>query len=332
MMHRAGIVALCCMLNAVPLFAQTLDQVLRSTQVGATSFADYILADPPLVIPPGAVDLVIYAPNNLAMQKFFSGTHSRRQTNGTTSASSTDQKNVQVTASRQQVLIKRALSTGGSVINTQVVNSASVNLGPNVPLALVAKPGDNANEQVISSGLGSTSNVLAGEYTFDQGVVRLVDDVFTLPQAGGFSPQTAGFSTFPELFASINITDILNDTPGVTVLIPTDDAFQTAKPWLDLLAPWQLREVLLYHILESYVGYSPDLQNGTWHKTIEGSYIFTRIYDDTIYMNDGVLLEGDAILTNGVAQVLDRVLIPPSYDWTRAYWGPYSAPGSYPRK
>ncbi|KAL7267673.1 hypothetical protein RUND412_009729 [Rhizina undulata] len=327
-MHR-GFVALLCLLNAVSLFAKTLDQVLRSTQVGATSFADYILADPPLVIPPGASNLVIYAPNNPAMQKLLSGTHSRRGTKKSNSANTNDQKNVQVTASRQQNIIKRALSASGSVVNTQVKNSPSVNLGPGVPLALVTKPGANPNQQVISSGLGSTTNVISGDFPFNQGVVRLVDSTFTLPQAGGFSATNNGYSTFIESFASINITDILNDTPGVTVLIPTDEAFERAKPWLDLLAPWQLREVLLYHILESYVGYSPELQNGTWHKSLEGSCVFTRIIDDTIYMNDGVLVSGDAIVTNGVAQILDRVLIPPSYDWTRNYWESYSGPSPF---
>ncbi|KAL7267824.1 hypothetical protein RUND412_009573, partial [Rhizina undulata] len=131
---------------------------------------------------------------------------------------------------------------------------------------------------------------------------------FTLPQGGSQSAGQTGFSSFTELFARINITNLLDESTGVTTLIPTDQAVLAAQPWLDLLAPCQLREVFLYHILKNaFVLYSPYLRNGTWHETLEGSYIFTRLFDNSILMNDAVLISGDFIVTNGVAHIINRV-------------------------
>ncbi|KAL7270153.1 hypothetical protein RUND412_007149 [Rhizina undulata] len=325
MTYRSFIVLL-CIFNATTLFAQTLDAVLRSPEVGATAFADFIQADPPLVIPPGAADYTIFAPTNAAMQAFLAknGGISNRALFGSKQKNKA-QKDLQSSKKSKSNLNskKRALMINGDVVDTLVVDSSFVNLGAHVPLALVQKPGPNAvGLPVIFSGSGSNSSVISGDFHFDQGIVRLVDSVFTLPASGSLSAAETGFSTFRDLFASINITNILDDSVGVTVLMPTDTAFLTAQPWLNLLAPWQLREVLLYHVLESFVGYSPYLQNGTWHKTIEGSYIYTRIFDNSILMNDAVLISGDSIVTNGVAHILDRVLIPPAYDWVRAQYRP----------
>lgn len=119
-------------------------------------------------------------------------------------------------------------------------------------------------------------------------------------------------TTFNRLLAQTGLTEELRGAGPFTVLAPTDEAFNAvpAKTMQALAAdPAQLRAVLSYHVIAGSLP-SADLKAGGV-KTRQGGNVTIAKAGTFITADDAVVQQVDVVATNGVAHVIDRVLMPP---------------------
>jgi uncharacterized surface protein with fasciclin (FAS1) repeats len=107
----------------------------------------------------------------------------------------------------------------------------------------------------------------------------------------------------------------LNNPGPITVLAPTDAAFEKLDPAAlkSLLAsPDSLREVLRYHALAVGLLAADALSQGKT-PTVLGPEITFQQQGDRVLVNDAQVVKSDVKCTNGVIHVIDGVLIPPGF-------------------
>jgi uncharacterized surface protein with fasciclin (FAS1) repeats len=119
-------------------------------------------------------------------------------------------------------------------------------------------------------------------------------------------------STFNRLVSQAGLADELRAAGPVTVFAPSDDAFKAvpAKTMEALAAdPVQLKAVLSYHIIEGRVT-AADVKAGA-AKTRQGASLNLAKAGSFVTVDDAVVQQADVTATNGVAHIVDRVLMPP---------------------
>lgn len=119
-------------------------------------------------------------------------------------------------------------------------------------------------------------------------------------------------STFNRLVAQAGLTEELRAAGPLTVLAPTDDAFKAVPAkTLEALAadPAQLKAVLSYHVIAGNLA-SAEIKPGSV-KTRQGSNLTIAKAGTFITADDAVVQQTDVVATNGVAHIIDRVLMPP---------------------
>lgn len=119
-------------------------------------------------------------------------------------------------------------------------------------------------------------------------------------------------STLNQLLADAGLTDTLRGAGPFTVFAPTDDAFKAvpAKTMAELAANKELlRSVLSYHVLPGSVR-STEIKVGSL-KTVQGANLALASAGSMLTVEDAVVIEADLPATNGLVQVIDRVLMPP---------------------
>lgn len=119
-------------------------------------------------------------------------------------------------------------------------------------------------------------------------------------------------STFNRLVAQAGLTDELRGSGPLTVFAPSDDAFKAvpAKTMEALAAdPAQLKAVLRYHVVDGRVA-AADVKIGP-AKTRQGASLALAKAGGFVTVDDAVVQQADIPATNGVAHIVDRVLMPP---------------------
>lgn len=119
-------------------------------------------------------------------------------------------------------------------------------------------------------------------------------------------------STFNRLVAAAGLADELRAAGPLTVFAPSDEAFKAvpAKTLEALTADKaQLKAVLSYHIIAGKLP-AAEVRNSN-PKTLQGSTIALARAGDFVTVEEAVVQQADISATNGVAHVLDRVLMPP---------------------
>ncbi len=75
------------------------------------------------------------------------------------------------------------------------------------------------------------------------------------------------------------------------------------------LTPQQLLEILEYACVEGTVAYSSLLTNGATFQTVQGKNMTMTVQNGTTYVDNAKLIRADILVSNGVIQVLDRLVI-----------------------
>lgn len=123
--------------------------------------------------------------------------------------------------------------------------------------------------------------------------------------------DAGSFTTLLDALDAANLTDTLKGEGPFTVFAPTDTAFNELPTGLldELLAnKTRLTEVLTYHVVSgTYM--EADLAGLTSLTTIQGSDL-TITSDGGIMIDGATVTQADVEASNGVIQVIDRVLIP----------------------
>jgi transforming growth factor-beta-induced protein len=176
----------------------------------------------------------------------------------------------------------------------------------------------------ISNGvtLNGSSNVTSADIDASNGVIHIIDEVLfpedfyamTLAQIVAGSPDhTILLSALakPELAGLLAAAN--DPTQDLTVFAPTDDAFTAVlgvlgKESIDDIPVQLLNEIVSYHILGSAVT-SDQLTNGDVETILPGESVTVDITDG-VKINNANVTAADLKAVNGVAHVVDAVLLP----------------------
>lgn len=123
------------------------------------------------------------------------------------------------------------------------------------------------------------------------------------------NPQT---STFTRLATQSGLADELRGAGPFTVFVPSDEAFKAVPAkTLDAWAadPAQLKAALSYHVVDGRLA-AANVQAGPV-KTRQGANLSLAKAGAFVTVEDAVVQEADVAATNGVAHIVDRVLVPP---------------------
>lgn len=119
-------------------------------------------------------------------------------------------------------------------------------------------------------------------------------------------------STFNRLVQQAGLQEQLRTAGPLTVFAPSDEAFKAVPAkTLDALAtnPAELKAVLSYHLLASKLAAAEVKTSNA--KTVQGATVALARAGDFVTVDDAMVQQADIVATNGVAHVIDRVLMPP---------------------
>jgi uncharacterized surface protein with fasciclin (FAS1) repeats len=123
------------------------------------------------------------------------------------------------------------------------------------------------------------------------------------------------FSQFEELMNESGMLPLLDEGIELTVFVPTNEAFDSLEDADDLLNDDTDRNALAsYHIAEGM--WDTDMLDDLDELVmLSGEVVRIRTVEDEIVLNDDTRIsEKDVALCNGMAQVIDDVLVPPIFD------------------
>ncbi|OAA65387.1 beta-ig-h3 fasciclin [Niveomyces insectorum RCEF 264] len=298
-----------------PAASQSLPSLYDALDAaGASKFAALIQADAGVsdLYGSGAIKTV-FAPSDAAV---IPSALSRRDT--------TSESQLEYQACKDQTRLAEASSgaNGGVTLNTGL---NAPGLGGTPQKALVdTRPANATNVSKrwnlshraantsisllkIEAGLGAVSNVIQADIAFDGGTIHITDSYFTLPESLSSTAALTGQTTFNSLANSSNLTSTLDNAQFVTVFLPSNAAFDAANSNSSTLSSSQL---ISNHVVSGFVGYLPALVDGLTLTTENGGVLTVSVRNDIWYINGAIITQANLILENGVAHVIDKVLLP----------------------
>lgn len=132
----------------------------------------------------------------------------------------------------------------------------------------------------------------------------------TISQTAAATPE---LSTLTRLLKEADLTDTLQGAGPFTVFAPTDAAFKAVPAaTMEALAKdkARLKAVLTYHVVPGALS-SADLKNGPI-KTVQGANVALYRSGTFLTVEEALVTTADVRASNGVIQVVDKVLIPPA--------------------
>ena len=118
--------------------------------------------------------------------------------------------------------------------------------------------------------------------------------------------------SFTTLLAAVDLAGTLQGKGPFTVFAPTDAAFaKVPKATLAALAnnKAKLRAVLLYHVVEGKVTAAQTMKLRS-AKTLNGKSLAIRVNGGKVFVGGATLTKADVNASNGVIDVINKVLIP----------------------
>merc|ERR1711957_181240 len=170
-------------------------------------------------------------------------------------------------------------------------------------------------------------NVVAADNEATNGVAHIIDGVL-LPPAPTLAPTPAPknlvelaqsvdiLSTLVAAVVAGDLVETLSSAGPFTVFAPTNDAFAAlpAGTLDSLLQPENkgtLVDILTYHVVSGKV-LSTDLGPSQEVATVQGDTLLIKARDGAVTVNGRNVVAADNEATNGVAHIIDGVLLPPA--------------------
>ncbi|KAF9015533.1 carnitine/acyl carnitine carrier [Cyathus striatus] len=179
----------------------------------------------------------------------------------------------------------------------------------------------SAREQALwvgtdSFGKGGTG-IIKGRKVAGNGVVLGIDDVLEPPSdLARVVSEESSISYFQNILTP-TITKLLNDTPGLTLFLPVNSAWDVLNPYERLyleseFASDDLARIFEMHAAaEKHVRYSESFDPGLNLTTLDGKKLEIVTADGKTKVSDGDLIQPDIYASNGVLHLVSSLLIPP---------------------
>jgi uncharacterized surface protein with fasciclin (FAS1) repeats len=163
-------------------------------------------------------------------------------------------------------------------------------------------------------------SVVTADVEASNGVIHVIDGVLLPPDDGETIVDIASASTdFETLVAAADAAGLVETLAGpgpYTVLAPIDDAFTLALDELGLTAEELLADtelltsILTYHVVPGEI-FAADFVAGPL-TTVNGADVNVTRDGTNVFVNNIHIVQPDLDASNGVIQVIDRVLVPPA--------------------
>ena len=126
--------------------------------------------------------------------------------------------------------------------------------------------------------------------------------------------NSADHTTLVAAVKQAGLAETLSGTGPFTVFAPTNEAFDAlpAGTVEGLLKPEsmdKLKSILTYHVVPGMVK-AADLKDGQTIKTVQGQDLKVSIKDGVVMINDATVTIADAVSSNGVTHVINKVIMP----------------------
>jgi len=186
----------------------------------------------------------------------------------------------------------------GQVVD--VLNGATLTVGSGVP-------GNSA----------STANIIQADIICGNGVIQVIDTVLPFPLPASQTALIANCNTFYQAINQSGLLATIDGIANLTIFAPNDAAFTAAGIDLNTIDPTNLTNILTYHVVLSIpgVGYTTNLNNGEMLTTLQGGMLTIQLIPGVQVVgasNSANVVVPNSITMNGVLQVIDTVLMPPS--------------------
>ncbi|KAJ2927551.1 hypothetical protein H1R20_g9545, partial [Candolleomyces eurysporus] len=200
--------------------------------------------------------------------------------------------------------------SGGALADTSLLDDRLANLQGSPNVVFASAFGSTGQEVApsglkIYSGVGTPSNVTTQDVVFDDGYLHVIDRVLNFPRPCTETAEAASLSRLLRALERANLTEAVDTTPKFTCFAPTDAAFQRAGIDVETLSPQTLANALMYHSIVGDVGYSTAFEDGREYQTLLGVNVTVHKRAGQLFINDVAVLQGNVIMSNGVAHVLD---------------------------
>ncbi|KAL7945341.1 FAS1 domain-containing protein [Trichoderma barbatum] len=313
-MHKQYLFSLLGLFAASVALAQSPQSLLSALQAnGFTEFAQRLQASELISLPTG---IVVYAPNNNAIIGSGNNTVARRIDNeaannikilfnfGRDTVTTHDTSSGDQNSTLVKRIGKRATAKG--IVYETLYHDASVRLGSGHNQTLVERKTSSASLPFVFSGLGKNVQVTGSDIPFEDGVIRPINGVLTLPRSLSTTLQALGQAKFAAALQEASLITTLENTASITVLAPSNEIFSVSSR----LTKTQLAQMLKEHIIisKSFSLYSPLLEDGQILRTLGGTNISVAIKDDVTYLNGARIAGGDSLIENGVVHTIDKML------------------------
>jgi len=175
----------------------------------------------------------------------------------------------------------------------------------------------------VGPSIKELKSVVGADNLASNGVAHIIDGVLLPPTSAladskpnivELAQSVDDLSTLVAAVVAGDLAETLSSPGPFTVFAPTNEAFGALPAGtLDtLLKPEnkdQLVDILTYHVLPAQV-LSTDLKPKQVVKTVEGKELLVSIYNGDVYANKAKVVGADNLASNGVAHIIDGVLLP----------------------
>jgi uncharacterized surface protein with fasciclin (FAS1) repeats len=188
-----------------------------------------------------------------------------------------------------------------------------------------AAPAASSSSSMAAAGSSSSSDMSTSTSTANSADAPFGTACSAVPTTGAGS--FTGMATAPVATAASNnpvlstlvtavqaagLADTLNNTQGITVFAPTNDAFAKipAATLKSVLADKaQLTKILTYHVVSGRL--TPSQLAGT-HTTLEGGTVTVTGSGQSFKVDDANVVCGNVQTANATVYIVDSVLMPPT--------------------
>lgn len=174
----------------------------------------------------------------------------------------------------------------------------------------MALPGSNIT---FFSGLLQNSSVVNASLPFESGTIHVIDRLLTIPQNISATGVALNLTSAVGALQNTSLVQTVDNTPDLTVFVPSNAAFQRIGGNLANLSTSQLAEILQYHVVAGQVLYSTNItmMNGSSIGTLnQGANLTLSVEGSDVYVNNARVITPNVLVRNGVVHVIDRVLNP----------------------
>ncbi|KAL6158245.1 hypothetical protein ACJQWK_07734 [Exserohilum turcicum] len=178
----------------------------------------------------------------------------------------------------------------------------------------------NGDDVCVLSGEQTISNVIQADIKLGDGItIHKIDTVLSFGAPFQLFTYRAGYTAMNGALEAAKLAidfglsgpnQVGLNISDFTIFVPTNAAFEAIGSVLESADQQTLQTVLQHHIIPDNVIFSPSLGNVTVKSMAGADLVFTVLDDGSAFVNGAKIVFVNTILYNGVAHVIDGLVLP----------------------